>query len=142
MSLTPLVRVGIALEVLGQSNLQFATGVRGELLAGGEGNDIIVGNQRQDLLAGGAGHDLITGGGDDDLILGDTDISMASSGWSVNRSVDNNNIHHWQINNITYSGDLIQGDADELYGGSGNDWLPPTNVANDMWFNAAQLRVA
>lgn len=44
---------------------------RGDLAAGGKGNDTIFGSQMRDLLSGGAGTDVIYGGAGRDVLVGD-----------------------------------------------------------------------
>ena len=94
----------------------------GDLLDGGSGDDALVGGTRKDLLAGGRGHDLLVGGGGDDLLLGDYALTSASADWSVGRNfVDNHYI--WTLNHASGGGAQTDGEADALYGGTGDDWL-------------------
>lgn len=48
--------------------------LRGDLAAGGKGNDHIYGSVARDLLTGGAGRDTIFGGAGDDVLIGDGEL--------------------------------------------------------------------
>ncbi|MBU1777703.1 MAG: peptidoglycan DD-metalloendopeptidase family protein, partial [Gammaproteobacteria bacterium] len=60
-----------------QGNQQTGTGMQGDWLAGGSGDDTLVAGADNEVLAGGGGADLIIAGAGDDLIFGDADYKAA-----------------------------------------------------------------
>ena len=105
---------------------QAGTGLKGDLLGGGEGEDCLVGEAGDDALAGGAGEDRLLGGGGDDMLAGDEDLTGATLGWTLTRLIDLdanvNTTYERQFTNATAM-ESANGGADVLYGGAGEDWL-------------------
>ncbi|MBU1777705.1 MAG: hypothetical protein KJ899_13855 [Gammaproteobacteria bacterium] len=58
-----------------QGSTATGTGLKGDWLNGGEGEDTLIGSDGNDVLTGGAGTDLIVAGAGDDYILGDADYT-------------------------------------------------------------------
>ncbi|MFZ1908790.1 MAG: calcium-binding protein, partial [Burkholderiales bacterium] len=63
------------------------TGLPGDWLTGGSGNDRIYGSAGDDVLLGGVGEDLLLGGAGADVLLGDDDFQIRPEGnyWQVVR---------------------------------------------------------
>jgi Ca2+-binding RTX toxin-like protein len=59
------------------------SGLKGDWLAGGEGDDTLIGGTGNDVLSGGGGTDLLIGGAGDDDILGDVDWVAQNFDWTV-----------------------------------------------------------
>lgn len=108
-----------------------ATGERGDLLSGQDGNDLLYGWNGNDALAGGAGDDTIYGGAGDDTIEGDNSIGWFSAlyPWDVFReATTENNVTTY---NRGYSGggvtttvtELQESGNDIIYAGAGEDWV-------------------
>jgi Ca2+-binding RTX toxin-like protein len=105
---------------------QTGTGLKGDLLDGGDQDDILVGDAGNDLLAGGAGNDLLIGGGGDDNLYGDTELSGATLNWYLARDIvvdGDGNTEYWTNWHNATATEVTVGGADVLYGGAGNDWL-------------------
>jgi Ca2+-binding RTX toxin-like protein len=64
-------------------NTDPATGLKGDWLAGGAGEDIVIGAADDDALFGGEGEDLLIGGSGDDFLNGDDDFLATSFDWTV-----------------------------------------------------------
>jgi Ca2+-binding RTX toxin-like protein len=112
-----------------QGNLSNGTLKKGDYLSGGAGEDWIVGGQDRDTIDGGQGKDLILGGAGDDNIDGDVSWSDVNRDWYVTRKPE---IAGSRVIDFTLTGsdmgldvsqDVDAGDADVIYGGSGNDWI-------------------
>jgi len=126
--------------------------LRGDVLDGGDGNDLLAGDVNGDVLLGGSGDDLLIGGAADDFLFGDhekaflpVDIQDPQAfpycGWSIT-SVETETTRadtFPQFSNLfaeaaTPGRDVIYGGAgndkvfaggndDVVWGGSGEDWL-------------------
>jgi Ca2+-binding RTX toxin-like protein len=107
-----------------------ATGEKGDLLSGEDGDDLLYGWDGDDALVGGSGDDVLYGGAGDDTIEGDLTLKWhwAGSPWTLTRTVTTeNNVTYY---NRIYGGGIYgvetdpeeQGD-DTIFGGSGNDWI-------------------
>lgn len=72
---------------IADGNGQTGSGLKGDWLAGGEGDDTLVGGIGNDVLSGGGGADLLIGGAGDDDILGDIDW-VTSFDWTVTDQPD------------------------------------------------------
>ncbi len=112
---------------------QAGSGLKGDLLDGGDDNDSLVGDDGNDTLAGGAGSDLLLGGGGDDNLMGDDALSNANLDWSFTRNIvtDANGTEYQRIYYNVNATESANGGADVLYGGAGNDWLFGQN-GNDV----------
>ncbi|MBK9160736.1 MAG: tandem-95 repeat protein [Nitrosomonadales bacterium] len=60
-------------QAIANGNTDSATGLKGDWLAGGTGDDTLVSGADNDVLSGGEGSDLLIAGAGDDHILGDAD---------------------------------------------------------------------
>jgi len=100
-------------------DLTSGTGVNGDTIVGGAGNDIINGMSGADYLSGGLGNDTISGGSGNDHILGGggDDTLQGDAG---NDCVDGGD-----------GNDVISGNAgnDVLSGGAGNDVINGDDIA-------------
>ena len=107
------------LQAIANGNAQSGTGLKGDWLNGGDGDDIVVASADDDALFGGHGSDILIGGAGDDVLNGDDDYTAISFDWAI--SDYGNLFDRW------YSLIMIEsapaGAADELYGGAGNDFL-------------------
>lgn len=116
----------VTLTVAMAANNATGSGLKGDYLDGGEGDDLLVGEVGNDALNGGVGDDLIVGGAGDDDIRGDFAASNVIRGWSRQRSevTDANGVKLY-----TTSYDGVEGDAptsggkDSIYAGAGADWV-------------------
>ena len=99
------------------------TGLKGELLASGNGDDVVVGGQGNDTLLGGDGRDVIIAGAGDDNIIGDGHASIYyGSSWDVLRE---GGTLIWQGAWATYP-DAVKvspDSSDIVFAGSGDDWV-------------------
>ncbi len=104
--------------------MQTGTGMRGDWLDGGEGNDILFGEASNDILLGGDGVDVLSGGAGDDHIHGDAS-GYAESNWSVTRetTVYDDRTSYLPITKLGVWWASPLGAADVLYGGAGEDWI-------------------
>ncbi|MGQ0571795.1 MAG: calcium-binding protein, partial [Armatimonadota bacterium] len=104
------------------------SGLRGELLGGGEGDDWVVSDVGNDLLFGGTGTDVLVGGAGDDTLYGDVDLLSANPDWSVARlpSVQDG-VARYDVTfgNLIFQNptDATLGQADVIHGGAGKDWI-------------------
>jgi Ca2+-binding RTX toxin-like protein len=123
----------IALGNASNLNGSTGTGLKGDWLSGGAGDDTLVTGAGNDVLSGGGGNDLIlAGGADNDQIFGDSQIDLTAAiadGNLVNDpaegtgQIPTNQTGDWLSGN---SGDdtLVGGASDDvLAGGGGNDLL-------------------
>ena len=70
-----------------RGDAEVGTGLKGELLASGDGDDVVVGGQGNDTVLGGDGRDVIIAGAGDDNIIGDGHASIYyGSTWDVLRA--------------------------------------------------------
>ncbi|MES2354835.1 MAG: hypothetical protein V4568_10645 [Pseudomonadota bacterium] len=114
----------VALDVaITQSRTQAASGLQGDWLDGGEGDDVIVGDAGNDALMGGYGEDILVGGGGDDNIFADYN-TLAAANWTLTRSINTSgdtSDYETLFVNSTYNATL--GAADLIYAGAGDDWV-------------------
>ncbi|HLZ08889.1 MAG TPA: calcium-binding protein, partial [Chloroflexota bacterium] len=101
------------------------SGVKGDFLSGGAGNDWLVGWNANDTMSGGGGADLLVGGAGDDNLWGDGGYAAYAFDWSVNRLVTSQN-GTIQYQAVFGGGiedrDDSPGAEDTIYGGGGSDW--------------------
>lgn len=116
------------------------TGLKGDWLAGNDGDDIVVGGNDNDVLTGGAGADMLIAGAGDDNILGDSDYvaqgfleqnprySIGSTDW-YHLDTSTFNWGYTDQNNIrTFApveGEIepAGGAGDTIYAGAGVDYV-------------------
>jgi Ca2+-binding RTX toxin-like protein len=134
-----------AATAIAQGNIiNSGSGLQGDWLAGGAGDDTLIGSNARDVLMGGDGTDLLIGGAGDDDILGDTGWVATNFNWTVTDRADGTRYFYPTDSNaqpavgaadVIYAGegndhvwgqfgnDIIfgEGGADKLQGGSGND---------------------
>lgn len=103
-------------DAIARGNTQFGSGLKGDWLAGGEGDDTLVGSAGNDVLMGGGERDLLIGGAGDDELLGDRDWVATSFDWTV---TDLGNWTHWYEPINEFSAVAA---ADVIYAGEGNDY--------------------
>jgi Ca2+-binding RTX toxin-like protein len=116
-----------AATAIAQGNIiNSGSGLKGDWLAGGEGNDTLVGSSGNDVLSGGGGSDLLIGGAGDDNILGDINYLATSFDWTVTDS--NGNRVFSPVIELP-----AVGAADVIYAGEGNDYVWAGN-GNDVVF--------
>ena len=94
------------------------TGLQGDWLAGGAGDDILIGGADNDVLTGGEGVDLLIGGAGADNLLGDSSYVATSLTWSF---TDSGGVRLFSP--VVGEADPLAGAADEIYGGSGEDFI-------------------
>jgi Ca2+-binding RTX toxin-like protein len=115
-------------QAVAQGNIQTGSGNKGDWLNSGAGDDVLVAGADNDVLNGGAGSDVLIGGAGDDDFDGDFVWQATSLSWTMSRSetVKNGRVVDFVV---SYSGveglaqDVDIGDADVIYGGSGEDWI-------------------
>ncbi len=103
---------------------QAGTGLRGDWLDGGQGDDILAGEAGNDILLGGEGQDLLIGSAGDDHIHGDASGSAARD-WQITRDTIVYSDHTAYVP-VAEQGTwwaAQTGAADVLYGGAGDDWI-------------------
>jgi Ca2+-binding RTX toxin-like protein len=111
---------------LSLAETQAASGLKGEWLDGGEGNDIVVAEADNDQLMGGGGADIMVGGAGDDNLVGDMERTLVNiDTWAVTREIIQGNPVLYQL---TYNAEAQvavspNGAGDKLYGGAGADWI-------------------
>lgn len=120
---------------IANGNTETSVAQTGDYLSGGYGDDIIIGSQRRDLLAGSAGRDILIGGGGDDFITGDAQYAPNSDNyanwanyfWDQNFAVIVTTLpdgsRQYSIQLTGSSSATVPGDADVIYGGTGNDTI-------------------
>jgi len=110
-------RISTADAIAAGNVVNSGSGLKGDWLAGGEGDDTLVGGTGNDVLTGGNGTDLLIGGAGDDDILGDIDWVAQSFDWTVTDQ-PNGTRFFYGIENETLP---AVGAADVIYAGEGND---------------------
>lgn len=98
------------------------TGRKGDWLNGSWGDDVLISGADNDALYGGLGKDILVGGAGDDILDGDDDFTAMTFNWAV---ADKSNPFDWRIGPMIDIRNVwpMNGDADILYGGAGNDYL-------------------
>ncbi len=102
------------------------SGLKGDFLYGGSGDDWLIAGSSDDVLNGGPGRDLIVGGAGDDVIDGDVIERPVQLDWTLTRSITNQGGQFDYI--VTIVGAELEGgqnvdtgEADVIYAGVGND---------------------
>lgn len=98
------------------------TNAKGDLISGGSGSDYVYGSNRNDALFGGEGTDLLSAGGGDDVIDGDRRVSAALLSWGMTVQNSPDAALGVAFDNIALV-ESTAGGADNIYGGSGNDFI-------------------
>jgi len=113
-------------DALAAGDIQAGTGLPGDLLDGGAGEDIAIGGADDDQLSGAGGADVLAGGGGNDNLQGDWALVFANPGWSATRTVTTE-ADGTTVYTLTHSEAFFDiapdGGADEIYGGAGEDWV-------------------
>ncbi|MCF8198712.1 MAG: VCBS domain-containing protein [Sulfuritalea sp.] len=97
------------------------TGLQGEALSGGAGDDLAIGGTGNDVLFGGLGDDILIAGAGDDNIDGDAMAGNIVPDWSVTRTASGNSYLTTYTQFIMYQ--PTEGGADAIYAGAGADWV-------------------
>ncbi len=117
---------------IASSRTATGTGVRGDWLTAGRGEDVVVGSHANDALFGGGGDDLIVGGAGDDVIDGDdhyypglidSRIGFLDTflDWTISAS---DNPFAWIYDQVdAFDGGRAHAGSDRIYGGPGRDWI-------------------
>jgi Ca2+-binding RTX toxin-like protein len=132
----------IALGNASNLNGSTGTGLKGDWLSGGAGDDTLVTGAGNDVLSGGGGNDLIIAGAGDDIIFGDGDYRAVYNmpGGTPRYSIGSSDYYsispdtfNWQYaftgDNLTFTssvvGDPVPADAgrDVIYAGDGADYV-------------------
>ncbi|WP_310451295.1 hypothetical protein [Sulfuritalea sp.] len=101
------------------------SGLQGEALSGGFGDDLAIGGAGNDALLGGTGDDILIAGAGDDNIEGDAMAGNIQPDWSVTRTVGTNS-YFSTYNQFSMSWP-VDGGADAIYAGAGADWVRAGN---------------
>ncbi len=131
-----------AAAAIAQGNiLNSGTGLQGDWLAGGTGDDTLVGSTANDVLMGGAGADLLIAGTGNDDIMGDTDWVATNFNWTV-ADQPGGTRYFYPVNSnaqptvgaadVIYAGD----GADHVWGELGNDVIFGEGGADKLQGNA------
>jgi len=109
------------------SETQIASGLRGDWVDGGEGDDIVIGAVDDDQVMGGGGADVLVGGAGDDNLVGDTQRTLVNiDTWSVSRVIvsSQGSVAYQLIYNADAQVEVsANGAGDAIYGGAGTDWI-------------------
>lgn len=112
---------------LTQAESQTGSGLKGDWVDGGEGNDIVVGGVDNDQLMGGGGADILIGGAGDDNLVGDLGRTLVHiDNWMVTRETIQSAgavTHQLSYNADAQVAVSANGARDMLYGGAGSDWI-------------------
>lgn len=116
-----------AATAIANGNIQAGSGLKGDWLTGGNGDDTLVGSTGNDVLMGGGGADLMIGGAGDDLIYGDVSAVATRFDWALT------NINGTETLSPALVLPTAAGGADVIYAGNGNDrvW---SGAGNDVIF--------
>jgi len=89
-------------QAIANGNTDTASGIKGDWLAGGTGDDTLVSGADNDVLSGGEGSDLIIAGAGDDYILGDADY-IAQYIWNADPSYQIGSINWYHSSPDTFN---------------------------------------
>lgn len=101
---------------LAHSRSGAGSGLRGDWLAGGAGNDRLMAGDRDDVLSGGEGGDLLMAGRGNDVIVGDGDYNASVIDWTLTRLGGAISIEGASL------ASPVAGGEDEIHAGSGDDY--------------------
>ena len=107
-----------------------------DIIWGNSGVDRILGLSGNDILIGGSGQDTLRGGAGDDILIGDSVNYTIDQLKAIRTMVENDpaSLNMADFDNQTYEFDYYKKyDADELFGGDGNDIL--IGGANGDWLD-------
>jgi Ca2+-binding RTX toxin-like protein len=93
--------------------------LKGDWLAGGEGDDALIGSASSDVFAGGGGEDILVGGAGNDFLMGDADYRPVRN-WEFSVRADGRPGPF--TTGLPEEGNPVSSAADAIYGGSGDDW--------------------
>ena len=127
------VRIPIV-DAIREGDIATGTGLKGDGILGGAGDDWVVGAAGNDWLAGGGGDDLIVGGGGDDDIQGDSGaFPWANPAWRVERVrvFEGENERFEMVLHDMMVRDLSPAGRDTIHAGDGDDWVYG-NGADDL----------
>jgi Ca2+-binding RTX toxin-like protein len=127
------VRIPIV-DAIREGDIATGTGLKGDGILGGAGDDWVVGAAGNDWLAGGGGDDLIVGGGGDDDIQGDSGaFPWANPAWRVERVrvFEGENERFEMVLHDMMVRDLSPAGRDTIHAGAGDDWVYG-NGADDL----------
>ncbi|TAK52261.1 MAG: hypothetical protein EPO27_01575 [Betaproteobacteria bacterium] len=104
-----------------------ATGLKGEWVDGGEGDDTVIAGAGNDQVMGGGGADVLVGGAGDDNLVGDASRTLVHiDNWMVTRqTIVSGGATNYQLvyNADAQVADSANGAGDHIYGGGGGDWV-------------------
>lgn len=110
-----------------------ATGVKGDWLDAGSGDDVLIGERGNDVLLGAEGADVLFGGAGDDVLDGDGAGGNVTPDWTLvaTRDTATHGVG-WHWTNGGSFGEVAAnaGGVDALYGGAGDDVMDG-GVADD-----------
>lgn len=110
-----------------EGNAGAASGIKGDYLNGGGGDDWIIASSANDMLTGGSGKDLIVAGAGDDNIDGDLGWAATTPLWVVQREIlsqEGQTLYQLSYQSGVVTGlDTGPGTADVVYAGAGADWI-------------------
>ena len=110
-----------------RSETESPTGLKGEWVDGGEGDDTVIGGAGNDQVMGGGGADVLAGGAGDDNLIGDRERALVHvDNWTVTRQVTvSGSATNYQLvyNAYAQTFESTQGAGDTIYGGAGADWI-------------------
>jgi Ca2+-binding RTX toxin-like protein len=95
--------------------------VKGDWLAGGDGDDRLIGSDAWDVLAGGGGADLLVGSGGADYLMGDADHVPLDNEWLSFAGIGIAPDYVRRLN-PEHRSPATSG-PDTIYAGPGNDWV-------------------
>jgi Ca2+-binding RTX toxin-like protein/mannose/cellobiose epimerase-like protein (N-acyl-D-glucosamine 2-epimerase family) len=111
------------------------------LLRGYGGNDTLIGGDWSDTLVGGSGNDRLEGGNSNDLLQGDSGADLFIGGAGDRDTADYTiqtvalkvSLNGVADDGATGEGDNVQSDVEKVIGGSGNDLILGSNIANTLY---------
>ena len=115
------------------ANAGTATGLQGDLLTVGDGDNTIVGGSNDDLFVLGSGNDVVVMGSGNSSLFGGIQTIDASANWSLT-SVSSNVI---QFNNIEFNAEGFNWSGPQPYYGNYEYQGPPDGLGNDTIFGGS-----
>lgn len=123
----------------GSGNDVLSGGVGNDAIDGGKGNDTVNGQNGNDSLTGDSGNDSLNGGAGNDSLQGETgaDVFIGGAGtdtakYSEKTSSLNIDIDSQADDGVAGEKDNIKTDVENITGGSGNDTISGSSVANTL----------
>ena len=112
---------------------EVGTGLKGDWLAGFDGNDTLISGSGNDVLTGGGGSDVFVAGAGDDVILGDYNTVGAYAGADWSATVTDGVV---SFTTVAANGIAADGGADIIFAGNGNDSVL-AGAGNDVIYGGA-----